>query len=98
MALKRTFADDSEMRQIAMEILATCGGERRIILQVQALMNSNEEMVPKAEALKKLRALHGECPQPLTKLRRRSRLRVTAQEQPGASGSQIGDLRRCSGE
>ena len=73
MGLKRTFADDSDMRQIAMDILAKCGGEHLIIRKVQALMNSNEDVLPKTDALDKLRALQGECPQPVTKLMRRPR-------------------------
>src|SRR4051812_46111447 len=47
MGLKRTFADDSDMRGIAMQILLNCGGEPRIIRQVQAVMSSNEDVLPK---------------------------------------------------
>jgi hypothetical protein len=80
MALKRTFADDSEMRGIAMEILLNCGGEHRIIRQVQAVMKSNEDVLARPDALKKLLALQGECPQAPTKLPRRAPSNATLQQ------------------
>jgi hypothetical protein len=80
MGLKRTFADDSEMRGIAMEILANCSGEPLIIRQVQAVMSSNEDVLAKADALKKLLALKVECPQAPTKFTRRARPNATLQQ------------------
>jgi len=80
MALKRTFADDSEMRGIAMEILLNCGGEHRIIRQVQAVMSSNENALAKADALEKLLALRGECPQAPRKLTRQARRDATLEQ------------------
>ena len=49
------------MRDLAMHILEHCGGDRDIIRQVQSLMNSAEDTVPKEEALGKLRALRTAC-------------------------------------
>ena len=49
------------MRELAMWILKSCGGERQIILQVQSIMNSLDDTLPKEEALAKLRALRSAC-------------------------------------
>ena len=47
-----------------MYILKSCGGERQIILQVQSLMNSADDTLPKEVALAKLHPLRAGCVQP----------------------------------
>ena len=61
MAGKKTFADDFAMREIAMDILKTCGGEREIILQVQRVMNSRIDTLPANTALRQLAQLRTRC-------------------------------------
>jgi hypothetical protein len=64
MAVRRTFADYAELREIAMSILERCGGDRQIILAVQRLMNSPENSLTYADALQELKALSGKCTRP----------------------------------
>jgi len=61
MRVKKTFADDVTMREIAMHILKTCGGERDIILQVQRVMNSRIDTLSSEMALKQLEELRTRC-------------------------------------
>jgi len=58
---KRKFSDHADMRELAMSILERCGGDRHTIREVQSLMNSVDDTLPKEEALKKLRALRTTC-------------------------------------
>lgn len=61
MPMKKTFADDLTMREIAMDILKSCGGEREIILQVQRVMNSPIDTLSSNAALKQLKELRTRC-------------------------------------
>jgi hypothetical protein len=61
MAGKKTFADDFTMREIAMDILKNCGGEREIILQVQRVMNSRIDTLSADMALQQLEQLRTRC-------------------------------------
>ena len=58
---KKTYADDFAMREIAMDILKSCGGEREIILQVQRVMNSPIDTLSSNTALKQLKELRTRC-------------------------------------
>jgi hypothetical protein len=58
---KKTFADNSAMREIAMAILKTCGGEREIVLQVQRVMNSAADTLSTGAAFKQLDELRMRC-------------------------------------
>ena len=58
---KKTFADNSAMREIAMAILKTCGGERDVVLQLQRLMNSATDTLTADAAFKKLEELRTRC-------------------------------------
>ena len=57
----KTFADDYTMREIAIEILKSCGGEREIILEVQRVMNSPINTLSWDTALKRLEELRTRC-------------------------------------
>lgn len=61
MPFRKTFADYPEMRERAMRILKTCGGDREIILAVQKLMNSADDSLTYEEALSNLKALSRKC-------------------------------------
>jgi hypothetical protein len=61
MVAKKTFADNSVMREIAMAILKSCGGERDIVLQVQRVMNSAADTLSTNAALKRLEELRARC-------------------------------------
>jgi hypothetical protein len=61
MAMRKTFADYPELRERAMNILKTCGGDREIILAVQRLMNSRDDAVSFDEAVRQLKALTARC-------------------------------------
>jgi len=49
------------MREIAMAILKSCGGERDIVLQVQRVMNSAADTLSTNAALKRLEELRARC-------------------------------------
>ena len=67
MVTKRTFADNSAMREIAMAILKNCGSDRDVILQVQRVMNSAEDTLPMDVAANRLEQLKARCmPSPKT--------------------------------
>jgi hypothetical protein len=61
MAAKKTFADNSAMREIAMAILKTCGGERQIVLEVQRVMNTVTDSLSMDAAFKRLDELRMRC-------------------------------------
>lgn len=61
MPVGKTFADHAELREIAMSILKRCGGDRKLILAVQQLMNSREDSLSHKEALRQLEELLGRC-------------------------------------
>jgi len=58
---KKTYADNSVMREIAMAILKSCGGEREIILQVQRVMNSGVDTLSTEVAFRQLEQLRTRC-------------------------------------
>ena len=58
---KKTFADNSAMREIAMSILKSCGDNRDLVLQVERLMNSAADTLSKTAALKRLDQLRMRC-------------------------------------
>ena len=53
---KNKFAEFTELREMAMDILRDRAKERRVCLRVQALMNS-EDMLSVEQVLEELRAL-----------------------------------------
>jgi hypothetical protein len=61
MSFRKTFADHTELREVAMIILERCGYDRDIILAVQRLMNSPDDSLPREEAVRRLEALLGKC-------------------------------------
>ncbi len=61
MGAKKTLADNSAMREIAMGILKSCGDDRDLVLQVQRLMNSAPDTLSKTAALKRLDQLRMRC-------------------------------------
>jgi hypothetical protein len=61
MSFRKTFAEDAELREVAMIILARCGDDRDIILAVQRLMNASDDSLSREETLQRLEALLGKC-------------------------------------
>ncbi len=50
------------MRDLALTILKSHGGERDIVLRLQTLMNTPDNAMPLNEAMNRLRALRASCP------------------------------------
>ena len=61
MVAKTTFSDNSAMRELAMAILKSCGGDRDVILEVQRVMNSAEDTLSIDVATNQLEQLKARC-------------------------------------
>ena len=61
MSSRKTFAEDAELREVAMSILQRCYDDSDTILAVESLMNASDDSLSREEAVQRLEALLGKC-------------------------------------